>query len=96
MSVAPATAQTPLQRFASEQALILAEHLEEALQQAPEGQTLRDAEALVLAQGRVFLQRLLGEGLQQKIDAAQKKGQPSEPVRADRSVATRAPIPERS
>lgn len=86
---------TPLQRLIVEQAFVLAQELEVAVDSAPKGQVVDRCESLLLGHGRDFLRRALESTLQLKAEALQKKGQPPEIAPAGHRDATRAMRPRR-
>jgi hypothetical protein len=91
-STPPAPApQTDFQRLVLEQALALAQHLEQAAESAPDGHVLDRCEAAILSSGRDFLRQVLTASLQQRISQVEKKGARAAPVLADRPAGTRGP-----
>jgi hypothetical protein len=57
-----------------EQALALAQHLEQVATAAPKGQVLDRCEGVILSAGRDFLRQTLTASLQQQISEVEKKG----------------------
>ncbi len=55
-------------------ALALTEEMEQLALTAPDGQVVHDCEAAILEKGRQLQTELLGEAVQRRIDAAEKKG----------------------
>jgi hypothetical protein len=94
MTHLPIVPQTDLQRLLVEQALALAQQLEQAAATAPHGEVLDRCELATLHQGRQFLQDALAAALQQQIRQGEKRGRPpaSAPVakRGKTKVPTRA------
>lgn len=85
---------TPLQRLIVEQAYVLAQELETAVESAPQAQVIDRCESLLLGHGRDFLRRTLEATLQSRVDAFEKGATP-EFVPAGPSAATRASRPKR-
>ena len=83
-------ADTPLQALVVEHALLLARHLEATADAAPDGQVLARVEALAVPAARELARRAVEAALQAQAQAAEKKGRPAAPVRADASFGTRA------
>jgi hypothetical protein len=69
--------ETPLQRLILEQALALAQELEQAAEAAPDGQVLDRCEQVALGSGREFLRRALTAALEHQAQAVEKKGRPA-------------------
>lgn len=65
-------------------------------QTAPAGQVLDQLEDFAVDKGRETLCATLQQAVQQRIDAAEKKGRRCASVRAVRGAKTGAPPPERS
>ena len=82
-------AQTPLQALVLEQALLLARQLEEATDQAPDGQVLARVEALAVPAARELARRAVEAALQAQAEAAEKKGRRAAPARAGGGSGTR-------
>jgi hypothetical protein len=75
-------AQTPLEALLLEQALLLARQLQQAADQAPDGQVLARVEAAALPAGRELTRRAVEAALQAQAAAAEKKGRPAGAARA--------------
>jgi hypothetical protein len=60
-----------------EQALLLARQLQQAADQAPDGQVLARVEAAALPAGRELTRRAVEAALQAQAGAAEKKGRPA-------------------
>ncbi len=86
---------TPLQRLIVEQAFVLAQELENAVESAPKGKVVDRCESLLLGHGRDFLRRALESSLQWRAEALEKKGEPAGPAPAGRRVAIRGTRPRR-
>jgi hypothetical protein len=86
---------TPLRRLILEQASVLAQELEDAVESAPKGQVVDRCESLLLGHGRDFLRRALESSLQSRTEALEKKGGPAGSAPAERRAATRATRPRR-
>ena len=67
-------AQTPLQALLLEQALLLAQQLENAAAAAPDGQLLARVEALAVPAARELARQAVQATLQAQAQAAEKKG----------------------
>jgi hypothetical protein len=78
------TCQTPLQRLLLEQALAMAEELQQALDDAPAGHVLDRCEDAAVARGRELIRLAIEQATQQAIDRREKKTAP-------RGVPTAAP-----
>jgi hypothetical protein len=83
-------AQTPLQTLVLEQALLLAKQLEQAADEAPDGQVLAQVEALAVPAARELARQAVQATLQAQAPAAEKKGRPAVPVPAAAGSGTRA------
>jgi hypothetical protein len=83
-------ADTPLQALILEQALLLAKQLEVTAADAPDGQVLARVEATAVTAARELARRAVQAALQAQASAAEKKGLPAAPVRADGGWGTRA------
>lgn len=70
-------AQTPLEALLLEQALLLARQLQQAADDAPDGQVLAQVEALAVPAARDRARRAVEAALQQQAGAAGKKGRPA-------------------
>jgi hypothetical protein len=66
--------RTPLQALVVEQALLLAQQLEQTADEAPDGQVLARVEALALPAAREFARQAVQAALQAQAEAAEKKG----------------------
>lgn len=86
---------TPTQRLIVEQAFVLAQELESAVDSAPDGQVIDRCESLLLGNGRDFLRRMLESTLQSRAERLEKKGAPPESVPVARRDGTRATRPKR-
>jgi hypothetical protein len=75
-------ADTPLQSLILEQALLLAKQLEQAADQAPDGQVLSRVEALAVPAARELARQAVQAALQAQAGAAEKKGRRAAPVPA--------------
>jgi hypothetical protein len=69
-------AETPLQALLLEQALLLAQQLEDAADAAPDGQVLAKVEALAVPAARELARQAVQATLQAQAQAAEKKGRP--------------------
>jgi hypothetical protein len=76
-------AETPLQALLVEQTLLLARQLESTADAAPDGQVLARVEALAVPATRELARQAVQATLQAQAEAAEKKGRPAVPVRAD-------------
>ena len=83
-------AETPLQALLVEQALLLAQQLEQTADTAPDGQVLSRVEALAVPAARELARRAVQAALQAQAAAAEKKGRPAAPAPAGGSCGTRA------
>jgi hypothetical protein len=83
----------PLEALLVEQARLLARHLQDAADAAPDGQVLARVEALVLTAGREFLRRAAEAALQGQAAAAEKRGRRGGPAPAAGGSATAAAPP---
>jgi hypothetical protein len=72
--------QTPLQALLVEQALLLAQQLEQAAHEAPDGQVLARVEALAVPAARELARQAVQATLQAQAEAAEKKGRPAAAV----------------
>jgi len=66
-------AETSFQRLMMEQALAMAQELEQAGDAAPDGQVLDQLETLAMARGRNFTRGALEGALQRQVDELEKK-----------------------
>jgi hypothetical protein len=69
-------AETPLQALLLEQALLLAQQLQETADAAPDGQVLAKVEALAVPAARELARQAVQATLQAQAQAAEKKGRP--------------------
>ena len=69
--------QSPLQALLVEQALLLAQQLEQAAADAPDGHVLTRVEALAVPAGRELARQAVQATLQAQAPAAEKKGRPA-------------------
>jgi len=83
-------AETPLQALLVEQALLLAQQLEQAADAAPDGQVLTRVEAVAVPAARELARQAVQAALQAQAAAAEKKGRPAAPAPADAACGTRA------
>jgi hypothetical protein len=83
-------ADTPLQALLVEQALLLAQQLEQTAAAAPDGQVLSRVEALAVPAARELARRAVEAALQAQAEAAEKKGRRAAPVRAAGASGPRA------
>jgi hypothetical protein len=81
--------RTPLQALVVEQALLLAQHLEQTADDAPDGQVLARVEALAVPAARELARRAVEATLQAQAGAAEKKGHPAAPAPAGGACGTR-------
>jgi hypothetical protein len=86
----PVVPQSDFQRQIAEQALALAQELEQTAAGAPHGSLLDRCELLLLEQGRQFLRDALAGALQQQIAQAEKRGRRPAPVPAGSGANTKA------
>ena len=82
-------AETPLQALILEQALLLAQELEQAADAAPDGHVLARVEALAVPAARELARQAVQATLQAQAQAAEKKGRPPVPVRVDGASGTK-------
>jgi hypothetical protein len=83
-------ADTPLQALVIEQALLLAKHLEQTADEAPDGQVLSRVEAVAVPAARELARQAVQAALQAQAEAAEKKGRPPAPAPAGGVCGTRA------
>ncbi len=86
---------TPFQRLIVEQAFVLAQELEVAVDSAPRGQVVDRCESLLLGHGRDFLRRAMESSLQSRAESLEKKGGPPDSAPAGRRDGTRGARPRR-
>jgi hypothetical protein len=84
-------ADTPLQALLVEQALLLAQQLQQTADAAPDGQVLAQVEALVVPAARELARQAVQATLQAQAEAAEKKGRPVAPVPVDTTSGPRTP-----
>ena len=90
-------AETPLQALLLEQALLLAQQLEQTAHTAPDGQVLNRVEALAVPAARELARKAVEATLQTQAAAAEKKGRrPAAARTAGSSPGTRGTPPARS
>ncbi len=65
-------ARTPLEALVVEQALVLARHLQQTADAAPDGQVLARVEALAVPAARELARQAVQAALQSQADAAEK------------------------
>ena len=82
--------RTPLQALLVEQALLLAQQLEQTAEDAPDGQVLARVEALAVPAARELARQAVQATLQAQAERAEKKGPWAAPVHADGGCGTRA------
>jgi hypothetical protein len=85
-------AETPLQALLVEQALLLAQQLEQTADAAPDGQVLSRVEALAVPAARELARRAVEAALQAQAAAAEKKGRRAAPARAAAASGTRGTL----
>ena len=83
-------AETPLQALLLEQALFLAQQLEQTAHEAPDGHGLAHVEACAVPAARELARQAVQATLQAQAAAAEKKGRPAGPAPADTACGTRA------
>jgi hypothetical protein len=83
-------ARTPLQALLVEQALLLAQQLEQTADQAPDGQVLARVEALAVPAARELARQAVQAALQAQAERAEKKGAQAAPAHAAGGCGTRA------
>ena len=83
-------AETPLQVLLVEQALLLAQQLEQTAHEAPDGQVLARVEALAVPAARELARQAVEAALQAQAEQAEKKGRPAAPAPAAAASPTRA------
>ena len=89
--------RTPLQALVVEQALMLAQQLEQTADDAPDGQVLARVEALAVPAARELARQAVQAALQAQAEPAEKKGRrPAAAPTVTSSPGTRAAPPERS
>ena len=69
-------ADTPLQALVLEQALLLAQQLEQTADAAPDGQVLSRVEAVAVPAARELARQAVQAALQAQAEPAEKKGRP--------------------
>jgi hypothetical protein len=88
---------TPLQALLLEQALLLARQLQQAADDAPDGQVRARVEALAVPAGRELTRKAVEAALQAQAEPAEKKGRlPAAAPAATSSPGTRAAPPATS
>jgi hypothetical protein len=83
-------AQTPLQALVLEQALLLAQQLEQTARDAPDGHVLARVEAAAVPAARELARRAVQAALQSQAEAAEKKGPRAAGAPAGGGCGTRA------
>jgi len=83
-------AQTPFQALLVEQALLLAQQLEQTADAAPDGQVLARVEALAVPAARELARQAVQATLQAQAETAEKKGHRHVPAPADAASGTKA------
>jgi hypothetical protein len=76
------------ERIAIERAIAFVAEMHSLAQTAPDGQVLHACEAHALDAGRDLLRSTLRHAAQQRVDAAEKKGAPPAPARAQAPSAS--------
>jgi hypothetical protein len=84
-------ADTPLQALLLEQALLLAQQLQQTADAAPDGKVLAQVEALAVPAARELARQAVQATLQAQADAAEKKGRPAAPVPVATTCGPRTP-----
>lgn len=74
--------QTPLETLVVEQALLLAQQIQKAADDAPDGAVLAAVEDAAVPAGRELTRRAVEAALQTQADAAEKKGRRAAPAPA--------------
>ena len=82
--------ETPLQALLVEQALSLAQQLQQTADDAPDGQVLARVEALAVPAAREMARQAVQAALQAQAEAAEKRGRPAAPAPAAAASGTRA------
>jgi hypothetical protein len=82
MARRPLTTPAAVEALLVEQARALARQLQQAADDAPDGQVLARVETLALSAGREFIRRAAEATLQVQAAAAEKKGRPAGPAPA--------------
>jgi|SRR5262245_34862326 len=83
--------QTPLEALLVEQALLLARHLQQTADAAPDGRVLAAVEAAAVPAGRELTRQAVEAALQRQADGAEKRGPPGGTARrAGHPPGTRA------
>lgn len=89
-------AETPLQALLVEQALLLAQQLQQTADAAPDGQVLARVEALAVPAARELARQAVEATLQAQAQTAEKKGRRAAPAAADAVCGTKATPDETS
>lgn len=84
------TITDPTERLIVEHALAFARELRQTASNSPDGQVLRNAEAVCLTQGRELLRTALATVLQAEADGVEKKGPRLDAAPADSDATTKA------
>ena len=87
--------QTPLARLLIEQALVMAQELEDVAAKAPKGEVFDCCEEAAISKGREFIRKALEKTAQEYL-AAQEKKRPCGPASAALAVVTVARTKKRS
>jgi hypothetical protein len=82
-------AETPLQALLLEQALLLAQQLQQTADAAPDGQVLARVEALAVPAARELARQAVQATLQAQAETTEKKGRRHAPVAADAASGTK-------
>ena len=85
--------ETPVQALVVEQALLLAQQLEQTARDAPDGHVLAHVEALAVPAARELARQAVQATLQAQAPAAEKKGRRAAPVPAAANSGTKARPP---
>ena len=84
-------ADTPLQALLLEQALLLAQQLQQTADAAPDGKVLAQVEALAVPAARELARQAVQATLQAQAEAAEKKGRPAAPAPVGTPSGPRTP-----
>ena len=83
-------ADTPLQALLLEQALLLAQQLQQTADAAPDGQVLAKVEAAAVPAARELARQVVQVTLQAQAEAVEKRGRPAALAPAGGACGTRA------
>ena len=84
-------ADTPLQVLLLEQALLLAQQLQQTADAAPDGKVLAQVEALAVPAARELARQAVQATLQAQAEVAEKKGRPAAPAPVGTTSGPRTP-----